>query len=326
LPLLGLFQRAVKAASSAGVAETYKAVFKLVLELLDTRRLEPADRRTAVLAVENATLGLFFELALKLNEAAFRPLLLVTIDWACRELVDEGEGASGAAGTRADAAEPFAAGVSARKTVLFRLLDRLLGQLKSIVAPYFAYVLEEAVDTLDAFAAGQLADLDLWDATVSATTKALLHGSDGASLVVVTVADAADFWTANRTNRLIEPCTRQLTLVPTLGGHRVVHRLNPLLVQLGLVASDNDALLKLVNAGVLRPLLTLDAAVEVKRSCLAALAALWTTVGGGAMASLVAETIPALVQQDEVELAEPLRRAIAAIEGVTGESLEDALS
>ena len=97
-------------------------------------------------------------------------------------------------------------------------------------------------------------------------------------------------------------------------------------MQLALVASDNDALLKLVNAGVLKPLLTLEAPLEVKRSCLGALAAIWTAVGGGPMAALVAETIPALVQQDEVELAEPLRKAIAAIEGVTGESLADALA
>lgn len=104
LPILAFFQRAIKAASSAGVAETYKAVFKLVLDLLDTRRLalaRPQYVRSDVLAVENATLDLFFGLALKLNEATFRPLLLVTIDWACRELLNEGEGAySGRCATR----------------------------------------------------------------------------------------------------------------------------------------------------------------------------------------------------------------------------------
>lgn len=53
---------------------------------------------------------------LKLSDNAFRPLFLRTCDWA---LVDLGEGG-----------EANEAGRQDRAIVLFRLVDRLLGQLK----------------------------------------------------------------------------------------------------------------------------------------------------------------------------------------------------
>ena len=56
---------------------------------------------------------------LKLNETTFKPLFLRTYDWAVIDLAEENEDGS-----------KHTAALSARRTVLYKLVDRLLVQLK----------------------------------------------------------------------------------------------------------------------------------------------------------------------------------------------------
>lgn len=73
-----------------------------------------AETRLQVIArVERTAINAFMQLALKLNEATFRPLFLRLHDWAAIE--------AGSKQLRND-----------RLTILFRIMDRLLSQLKVI--------------------------------------------------------------------------------------------------------------------------------------------------------------------------------------------------
>lgn len=60
-------------------------------------------------------LGAFTQFILKLNEQTFRPLFLRTYDWAVIDLIDE---------------KDAVVALTARKTVLYKIVDRLLSQLK----------------------------------------------------------------------------------------------------------------------------------------------------------------------------------------------------
>lgn len=71
-------------------------------------------------------MGAFVQFILKLNEQTFRPLFLRTYDWAVIDLAEE---------TNPEVA------LTARRIVLYKLVDRLLAQLKvSIRFSYSIYL------------------------------------------------------------------------------------------------------------------------------------------------------------------------------------------
>lgn len=113
-------------AKASDVLETYRPIFKLFLAAFDLRRkqadVDDIDR------IEDAALGAFVQFILKLNEQTFRPLFLRTYDWAVIDLAEE-QGAE--------------EGITARRIVLYKLVDKLLGQLK--VGPVL-YVRKRSLD------------------------------------------------------------------------------------------------------------------------------------------------------------------------------------
>lgn len=66
--------------------------------------------------IEENALGAFVQFILKLNEQTFRPLFLRTYDWAVIDLATDAEDSHEA--------------LTARRIVLYKLIDRLLTQLK----------------------------------------------------------------------------------------------------------------------------------------------------------------------------------------------------
>ena len=134
LGLLDLLNRALRHGKTADIADSYRPIFKLFLTIFDLRRVHevslaldvsnsPVSAGTSLTSldpqdiaqIEENALGAFVQFILKLNEQTFRPLFLRTYDWAVIDLADEKDAASG---------------LAARRTVLYKLVDKLLVQLK----------------------------------------------------------------------------------------------------------------------------------------------------------------------------------------------------
>jgi hypothetical protein len=88
------------------------------------------------LDVETHVVDAFVQLTMKLNENLFKPLFLKVVDWASishSELPTDDES-------------------QARMTLFYHLLDTLSSKLKSILIPYFGYVLDNSILCLNNFA------------------------------------------------------------------------------------------------------------------------------------------------------------------------------
>lgn len=137
--MLDVLNRALRQGKTTDIAENYRPVFKLFLSVFDLRRLHPAtlnlevsppashfgfdfstECRCCVMKdinqIEENALGAFVQFILKLNEQTFRPLFLRTYDWAVIDLATDAEDSHEA--------------LTARRIVLYKLIDRLLTQLK----------------------------------------------------------------------------------------------------------------------------------------------------------------------------------------------------
>ncbi|GAA5839039.1 hypothetical protein JCM9279_002573 [Rhodotorula babjevae] len=301
LGLLDLLNRTLRYGKTADVGSNYRAIFKLFLGVFDLRRVHAAELDDDdVVAIEDNALGAFVQFILKLNEQLFRPLFLRTYDWAVIDLAENGDAAS------TSIADP---GLVARRTVLYKVVDRLLGQLRSIFVPYFSFMLDQTVELLEAAAKGDVRDPDLWQAVASALAKSFEYDESG-------------FWSAQRLAKLSGPLARQLEAPPSLFP---VAAYLPLLSSYAELVAAHESHLKQLNAHVLH--LTRSDDLRVKRSAVDALDALWAAVGDD-MLALVPETTPFLAEAREeteggVEAA--TRRLIKRIEEHLGEDLDQYL-
>ncbi|KAG0240188.1 HEAT repeat-containing protein 1 [Actinomortierella wolfii] len=252
-PVLGYFETAVKDGKDSVLAlcnlvsETivvmprdvvavhYKQVFKFFLGAFDYRRVH-GDKNTTdaedsvaaarrVAAVEEAVIQAFMQLVMKLNETLFKPLFLKTLDWAMTEL---------------QVAKASDSDKTDRLVFFYKLLNSLLERLKSIIAPYYGYVVDNVIETLEAYAAGaktsngddsssssedesdsdeDIKDDDktataasgkrrvvdeLWPWMVSSLQKCFLHDSEG-------------LWNAERFEKLLHPLVDQLSVTMDVG-------------------------------------------------------------------------------------------------------------
>jgi hypothetical protein len=182
LVYLEILLRGLRQTKLEAMSTVYKPVYRLFLSIFDYRREVAATvSASEVVAVEVKAVGAFVQLVLKLSDNAFRPLFLRTVDWA---LVDLGE-----------SGEADEAGRRDRSIVLFRLVDRLLGQFKvrvvaqhadliscdaqEVVSPYFNFVLDATLEALEGAMAGKVISLELWDLVASSLIKGLLYGVEG---------------------------------------------------------------------------------------------------------------------------------------------------
>ncbi|KAG0256973.1 HEAT repeat-containing protein 1 [Actinomortierella ambigua] len=205
------------------VAVHYKQIFKFFLGAFDYRRVHGAAAAAAaaavqrVAAVEEAVIQAFLQLVMKLNETLFKPLFLKTLDWAITELQVMKAGDQ----DKTD-----------RLVFFFKLLNALLERLKSIIAPYYGYVVDTVIETLTGYALAakgkhseenssssedeeedvsdvESKDMDgkvvakkraldeLWPWMISTLQKCFLHDSEG-------------LWNAERFDKLLQPLVDQL--------------------------------------------------------------------------------------------------------------------
>ncbi|BGP27409.1 U3 small nucleolar RNA-associated protein 10 [Rhodotorula toruloides] len=293
LGLLDLLNRGLRYGKTTDIADNYRSVYKLLLTVFDSRRTHAAELdHDDMVAIEDHALGAFVQFILKLNEQTFRPLFLRTYDWAVIDL-----------------AEDSPEGLVARRTVLYKIVDRLLGQLRSIFVPYFSFMLDQTVELLDQAAKGELQDEELWAAVASALTKAFEFDEGG-------------FWSPARLGKLATPVAHQLEAPAGLFSPEAY---NSLVTSYSALLADHEPQLKAFNSRLLH--LTRSDDLRVKRGAIDTLDVVWQEVGDG-MLGLVPESTPFLAEAREeteggVEAA--TRKLIKRIEEHLGESLDEYL-
>ncbi|PNH06163.1 hypothetical protein TSOC_007476 [Tetrabaena socialis] len=142
--LLQMVAAAVTAMEPKVAAQYHEQLFAFLLRALDVRQRQPpplaAHGEAAVSAVEAAAVRALVALVMKLSEARFRPLFLRMLEWASTVSVPEGGGG-----------EPTYLG---RMAALFAAVNALSDRLRSVLVPYYRYLLEVIVQHLGEGLAG----------------------------------------------------------------------------------------------------------------------------------------------------------------------------
>ncbi|KAK4048437.1 snoRNA-binding rRNA-processing protein utp10 [Microbotryomycetes sp. JL201] len=292
LSVLDVLNRSLRQAKAPDVLETYRPIFKMFLSVFDLRRKQVA--LDDINLVESNALGAFIQFILKLNEQTFRPLFLRTYDWAVIDLAE---------------AEDAEDAITARRIVLYKLVDRMLAQLKSIFVPYYSFMLEQTTELLTSFAEDVPDDVTLWTCVIKSLTKALEYDDTG-------------FWTAARLSKLSNPIANQVELIAVKHDDDEVRVLFGSLVhQFSLASSSHEQVLKSFNTQLLMTTRSDD--LVVKRQALLTLDDVWDALGD-TMLTFVPETTPFLSETlDETQggVDKATRRLIKRIEEHLGESL-----
>ncbi|KAF9915291.1 HEAT repeat-containing protein 1 [Lobosporangium transversale] len=344
--LLALFELVgltIQAMPRDVIAVHYKQIFKFFLGAFDFRRSTISTKeKTAndtttnrtITVVEDAVLEAFMKLVMKLNETLFKPLFLKTLDWATTEL---------------QIAKASFQDVQARQILFYKLLNALLEQLKSIVTPYYGYVVDNVIEALAGYVkkAKEIASLslsyeetttldagkdeiksrdmdELWPWMISSLQKCFLYDNDG-------------LWNADRFEKLLHPLVDQLLVTTQARAEdseeqdgmdvwrSYVNRMDtwlvPCLGQLAVTLS-NDALWKPLNYQVL--LKTREENKLIRLSALKVLQEFYKRLGEEFLI-LLPETIPflaELMEDDDHEVEALTQQVIADIEVYLGGSLQ----
>jgi len=215
-----------------------------------------------VTSVEGAATSAFMQMILRLNEGTFRPLFLRFFDWAVVELAD-GDGAD-------------VDGVTSRKIVLFKTVDKMLAQLKSIAVPYYSFMLDQAVQLVSS----QDTDAQLLTTVMSTLSRALEHDNSG-------------FWTAARLSKLVTPLAQHIESDNVQDGRLSV----PYTALLGAVSQaieEHEQILHdLVKAFLTR---TRSEDEDIQLAAVNALRIMWDAGIDASMAAHSAESMPFLVE------------------------------
>ncbi|CAD6935919.1 unnamed protein product [Tilletia caries] len=287
------------------IAAIYKNLFRFFLKIFDTRRLHSTKLdNEGVDQVEEAALQAFIDMALQLNESAFRPLFYHIFDWAVLELAEDDRPVSDR-------------GLCARRTLLFKLVNTLLSQLRGLFTTYYATVLDHTIELLNAFAAGELEDAVLWHEVLS-------------SVELTCQFDEGNFWNPTRLSKISASLIGQVQVCAS-GEHTDVDDqetkqalLASAVAALAQTVSDEDSLQEL-NDGLLRK--TRSGTSTEKAAALSVLDELWSTQAE-AMQPFVAQTTPFLAELLDADDATVLQRTnqlVQTIEGIMGEPLDSYL-
>ncbi|KAL6765337.1 NUC211 domain-containing protein [Haematococcus lacustris] len=142
--LLSMVADVAQAMSPAVAASHYESMFAFLLRALDVRATAPPALLGHEHEAEQAAVTALVSLTLKLNEVKFKPLFLRLLDWATTvpAAVQLGAAEGAAASSRGRAAQ------QSRVITLFTVVCGLADKLRSVLVPYFKYLLDLAVNSL----------------------------------------------------------------------------------------------------------------------------------------------------------------------------------
>lgn len=302
--LLEILFRAIKYAKVPEVISESKAIFNLLLRILDIRALSINDMAdNDLIRIESTASSVFLSLVLKINDQTFKPLLFRLIDWATIDLPD-----------------PKNETCSRRSIALFKVFDSLLGRLQTLAVSYFTHLVDHTVLILKEFVEGAQSDFELWVNVISTIEKTLLYDSEG-------------FWNLGRLSKITPVITAQIKLSSQFSMHEeFLSRMKSLTRQLAQKVSGHDTLLKIMNSGILEELKTRDDSAEdirVKLTSLEVLEEIWKEIGP-ALVPLVPETVGGCLieamEESQGGIDQAAKRVVKRIEREIGENIEGYLA
>lgn len=138
--LLDLLGSTFAELTQKNVTQHYKRALSFFLVVFDYRTEHSNAPDTQLDAVEKESLSSFILLVLRLNESIFKPMFLKVVDWA----IDSTQTTPQQQSTEKKTPQQK----SLRSVMLYKLMDGLSSQLKSIFVPYYGYVLDDIISLI----------------------------------------------------------------------------------------------------------------------------------------------------------------------------------
>jgi len=204
------------AAAAAGMeasvaAAHHEAIFGFLLRALDVRHTAPPALRGFEPEAEQAAISALVALVLKLSEARFKPLFLRLLEWATLPAISTAGGGGGLG----------------RLVALFGAMDALAVHLRSVLVPYYKYVIDLCVQHLTSLGVGagrpkkkqrkqQQLQHEEGDASSAAGVDAwVLKGRVLRALHRCFLYDSVGFVDQDKVERLLPALVEQLTQEPS---------------------------------------------------------------------------------------------------------------
>lgn len=297
---LDLIRRLVSKKDRKTVIKIYKPVFRLLLQVFDTRQKSSLASESALIAIEDAANAAFLQVILKLNETLFRPLFLRFYDWAA---VDLAEDETPVLDTR----------VRKRLLTFFRFYNRMQDTFKQLISSYDATVLDLKLEILEAQRLGKFSDESLWTEIQSSMAKSAQY-------------DEGAFWNATRASRTMPILINALDLVGTVSDIKVVTMVANCITSIVATVGE-EGVQKLGNRDLLDKARRATS-TAVAMAALKVLQHLWTDAGDDLL-GLVPETAPYLSEllgNTNPEVVEATQELVKVIEKVLGEPMDQYLT
>ncbi|ORX53545.1 hypothetical protein DM01DRAFT_1322487 [Hesseltinella vesiculosa] len=289
LALYSMVRRTIQAMPRDMVTVHYKQIFKFFLLAFDMRRSKHVANEASLEAMEEAIIVTFMDLVMKLNETLFKPLFLKVVDWATVEQPDD-----------------------SRALFFYKLLHSLLDKLKSIIAPYVLYVVDDMMERLGGYRDGHMVPDTLWNYLMQTIHKSFLYDND-------------NLWNADRYDKIMTPVVDQLSVTAKGDADTYLQRMTtylvPCLGQMAVTVS-NDTLWKPLNHQVLMK--TREDDPEVRLAALRVIEEFYQRLGDEWLLFL-AESISflaELMEDDDPRVEKLVQQVNAQIETHLGESLD----
>ncbi|KAL9551329.1 hypothetical protein MBANPS3_004308 [Mucor bainieri] len=300
LALCAVVSQAIRSMTRDVMTSHYKQLFKFFLIAFDIRRTHSKDFDASdINLLEEAVIGAFLDLVMKLNETLFKPLFLKVVDWATMELAS-----SNGAVVSEDGLQ--------RVLFFYKLADALLDKLKSIFTPYYGYLIDDVIMRLERYKEEQQPVDALWNYIMSSLRKSFLYDND-------------NLWNATKFEKIVDPVTDQMLVTSKGTCADYLTRMNTYLVpcvgQMAVTVS-NDTLWKPLNHKVL--LKTREDDPEIRLAALKCIEEFYIRLGEEWLLFL-AESISflaELMEDDDVRVEKLVQQVNAQIETHLGESLD----
>ncbi|KAI1090877.1 hypothetical protein F5B19DRAFT_494000 [Rostrohypoxylon terebratum] len=279
--------------SKADISKNITTLSSIFLNAFDLRRLKCSkssaneDFTRQIHRIEEIINVVALKMIYKLNDAAFRPIFSMLVEWSV-SLPKDTEGKH------------------LRLLSIYGFMLSFFGGLKSIVTSYSSYILDSAVDVLQHTDPKKSIESDLWKRVLNTLAKCFEHDQD-------------DFWQAPAHFNAIAPTlTAQFSHGSSIN---LTNELIPAVVELA-AAADSQEHQKELNSALLKHLRSQQASVRL--AVVKCEQALISRLGEEWLAMLP-EMLPYIseLQEDDDELVERETRIwIVGIEEVLGEDLD----
>lgn len=280
------------------VSSQSASLVTFLLKSFEVRGLVDRFDQNTIYRIETRTIKTGIQIVMKLNDKTFRPLFVRVVRWAI-----EGEGCS-----------PALSEV-ARKTVFFRYLHKLFGNLKSIITGYFSYLVDPVCNIFDEYKPGTY---------VTSKDASNLRASVLSALTVSFQYDREEFWQAQaRFDKIINCLVDQIPTIEPNHGNYLVKAIAGLAET---VSSPEQY--KVINDGLLKHMQE-SCAVNEKIWSIRIMKSLYSKLGEE-WVSMLPQLVPVLAElledDDESVEMEVRKSLVPVVEEVLGESLDRYLS